>query len=264
MIYITGDTHGDFSHFAPGAFPAAGSMTKDDYVIIAGDFGGVWNRSDRQKRALDELEALPFTTLFLDGNHENYDLLAEYPVSDWHGGRVQRIRESVIHLMRGEIYELDGRSFFVMGGASCHDICYGVLREGDKNYDKLLELVKQRRVFMRVEHVSWWEEELPSEEELGRGWENLVAHQKKVDYVLTHCAPTNLQTAIQKHLEDYSHPKNTLTDFLQRVYTTCSFAHWYCGHYHIEARIGTKFDVLYESIIPINTSASPAETGSGI
>ena len=43
MIYITGDTHSDFSRFDIDRFHIQNKMTKNDYVIICGDFGGVWN-----------------------------------------------------------------------------------------------------------------------------------------------------------------------------------------------------------------------------
>lgn len=45
MIYITGDTHGDFLRFSMNAFPEQAEMTKEDIVIICGDFGGVWDYS---------------------------------------------------------------------------------------------------------------------------------------------------------------------------------------------------------------------------
>ena len=40
-IFITGDTHGDFARFKKGNFPEQAELTKEDYVIICGDFGGV-------------------------------------------------------------------------------------------------------------------------------------------------------------------------------------------------------------------------------
>lgn len=42
MIYITGDTHSDFTRFTEEQFPIQTEMKKDDYIIICGDFGGVW------------------------------------------------------------------------------------------------------------------------------------------------------------------------------------------------------------------------------
>ena len=93
---------------------------KDDYVIICGDFGVVWNKDEESKMEtiiLDWLECKSFTTLFVSGNHENFDRLMDYPVEEWHGGKIQRIRPSVIHLMRGQVYELEGKKIFTFGGA---------------------------------------------------------------------------------------------------------------------------------------------------
>ena len=105
MIYITGDTHSDFSRFTEEKFPIQSEMTKDDYIIICGDFGGVWTfeeESSKEKEALDWLNNKNFTTLFVDGNHENYTRLYNYPIEEWKGGKVHKIRDSVLHLMRGE------------------------------------------------------------------------------------------------------------------------------------------------------------------
>ena len=78
MIFITGDTHGDLRRFSTDAFYEQREMTKDDYAIILGDFGMVWDykgESKYEKNWLDWLESKSFTTLFIDGNHENHDRL---------------------------------------------------------------------------------------------------------------------------------------------------------------------------------------------
>ena len=85
-IFITGDTHGDFTRFKKDIFYERAELTKEDCVIITGDFGGIWDGSANERYWLDWLEKKPFTTLFVSGNHENYDLLAEYPVEEWCGG----------------------------------------------------------------------------------------------------------------------------------------------------------------------------------
>ena len=38
MIYVTGDTHGNFERFRPEYFPEQAKLTKNDIVIIAGDY----------------------------------------------------------------------------------------------------------------------------------------------------------------------------------------------------------------------------------
>ena len=119
MIYITGDTHSNFSKFEESNFPLQKEMTKDDYVIICGDFGGVWTfeeESKREKEILDWLNERNFTTLFVDGNHENFTrLYNDYPVEKWHGGKIHKIRDSIFHLMRGEIFNIENTRFFMVG-----------------------------------------------------------------------------------------------------------------------------------------------------
>lgn len=139
MIYITGDCHRNFERFNSSIFLEQEEMTKDDYVIICGDFGGVWSKDTESKEEtmiLDWLDCKPFTTLFVDGNHENFDRLFDYPQEEWHGEKIHRIRSSVIHLMRGQIFVLDGKKIFTFGGASSHDIAGGILEPDDPNFRK--------------------------------------------------------------------------------------------------------------------------------
>ena len=139
MIYITGDCHGDFKRFNTRNFPEQKEMTKKDFMIVCGDFGGVWNKKEESKqeiKTLDWLEEKPFTTLFVDGNHENFDRLKEYPEERWNGGKVHRIRPSVFHLMRGQVFQLNEKKIFVFGGASSHDIDGGILETEDGRKQK--------------------------------------------------------------------------------------------------------------------------------
>ena len=88
MIYITGDTHipVDIQKLATKRFPEQKEMTKNDYVIICGDFGGVWDDSNEEKYWIKWLKNKNFTTLFIDGNHENFDMLYSLPIVDFCGG----------------------------------------------------------------------------------------------------------------------------------------------------------------------------------
>ena len=65
-IYVTGDTHGadKFSPFGVDgfvnrlnmeSFPEQKFMTKDDYVVILGDFGGVWDYRGESKKEKHDL-----------------------------------------------------------------------------------------------------------------------------------------------------------------------------------------------------------------
>lgn len=137
------------------------------------------------------LENRPFTTLFVDGNHENYDRLNAYPVEEWYGGHVHKIRPSVIHLMRGEVFNLCGRTFFTFGGTSSHDIRGGILEPAASDYkEKLNEACKGITPF-RINYVSWWKEELASDEEKTNGFKNLEKHDYDVDFIISHCCSTS-------------------------------------------------------------------------
>ena len=172
-------------------------------------------------------------------------------MEEWHGGTVQFIRRHVLHLMRGQVYEIDGQSFFTMGGAASHDIYNGVLDMDDPEFMEKYRQLRNARKFFRINHLSWWEQELPTDSEISAANNTLAAHGKKVDYVITHCAPTKLQKKIQARIGDHTHPQNALTDFLQQVYDEGRFKHWYCGHYHEPMSVEANFHVLYEAILPL-------------
>ena len=250
MIYITGDTHGRLERFSFDDAFRASLKGEENYVIICGDFGAVWTQNKWQTAILDYLSALPFTILFADGNHENFDLLATYPVTPWHGGKVHYIRDNIIHLMRGQIYEIENKSIFVMGGAACHDIQNGILDPAQPDYEARYAELRKANAFFRVKGISWWEQELPSNEELDNAWANICAAGKKLDIIISHCAPTKIQNYIIKRLGNNTYTQNRLTDFLQRVYDNCQFQSWYCGHYHREMTVD-KVQVLYRSIVSL-------------
>lgn len=246
MIYITGDTHCDFSRFETEEFPIQEELTKEDYVIICGDFGGVWTfeeESQREKQMLDWLNNKKFTTLFVDGNHENYTRLYNYPVEEWHGGKVHKIRDSVLHLMRGEIFNIDNKRIFTFGGASSHDIQDGILNLDEE--EKIYEY-RKRGAYFRIRDFSWWDLELPTNEEMKNGIKNLEKVNYKVDYIITHCCPTNIALLLNR-----AYKKDSLTDYLQTISEKCEFDKWYFGHYHENKNINEKFTVLYEDIVPI-------------
>lgn len=254
-IYVTGDIHGDPKRLSTKIFTEQKELTKDDYVIILGDFGLVWNKDgeDRsEKHWLDWLEDKKFTTLFIDGNHENHNRLAEYPVEMWNGGQVHKIRPSVIHLMRGEIFELQGHTFFTFGGASSHDIKDGILEEGDP---RIKRWKKDYYKEYRIRNVEWWEAELPSEEEMQHGLENLEKHNNKVDFILTHCGATSTAREIGELL-DKSYKPDILTKYLEQIKEKVDYKKWYMGHYHICHLVNEKETVLFEEIEELPTEST--------
>ena len=246
MVFVTGDLHGNFERFKPKYFPEQARMTKQDIMICAGDFGGVWFGDSRDDETLDWLERLPFTLAFVCGNHENYDALERYPVAEWHGGKVHRVRPHVLHLMRGQIFELDGYRFFTMGGAKSHDIEDGILEPDAPDFEQRLTMLQRKpRARYRVNHISWWAQELPSDEEYAGARRNLNAVGWQVDYIITHCCPSSIQDTFSGGLFQ----RDALTDFLDEVRERCRFQYWFFGHYHENMVVEKEFVMLYNQII---------------
>ena len=229
------------------SFPEQKEMTKDDYVIILGDFG-IWDDSKREKYNLDWLEDRPFTTLFVSGNHENYDILDNLPIEEWHGGKVNFIRPSVIHLTRGQVFNIEDKKFFTFGGASSHDISAGILELDDPLFKEKKRLLdKDPFALYRINHVSWWERELPTDEEMDNGYENLKRENNKVDYIITHSPPASVIALLGQGLYE----QDKLTQYLENIRVHTEYKRWFMGHMHINRAVNDKDILLYEQIVRI-------------
>lgn len=228
MLYVTGDTHGDWKNrLNENAFPEQKEMTKNDYVLICGDFG-LWHDTETERKNLKWLEEQPFTTLWVDGNHENFDRLYDMPTQLWHGGKIHKISDSVYHLIRGQVFDINNKKFFTFGGASSHDIRDGILEKDDPRIE---EWQKDGFKMFRVNHISWWEQELPSEEEMIEGLANLEENNNKVDYIITHSPYTSLLKQMDSGSGFYK--SDILTDYLQQIKQTVDYKQWIFGHMHV-------------------------------
>ena len=97
MIYVTGDLHGAWYD------PRFNLLKQDDYAIICGDFGLIWDGTLAEQIELTTFSQLTGNILFVDGNHENFDRLYgdEFEIVDFHGGKAHKSCENIYHLMRG-------------------------------------------------------------------------------------------------------------------------------------------------------------------
>lgn len=251
MLFVTGDTHADFHRFNRKRFPIQKQLTRNDIVIICGDFGGVWADTDEERYWLDWLSKKRFTICFVDGNHESFDRLNnEFDVVDFHGGKAHKIRDNVYHLMRGHIFDFEGKKFFAFGGASSHDIQDGILDrndfESDKDFKKTIKAYWFWHKMFRINHVSWWKEELPSQEEMDFGLKTLEEHGYEVDYVITHSLPQEINSLL-----GFRDPDTITLYFNGLLRNGLKFKQWFAGHLHINERVLGKFNILYGDIVRI-------------
>ena len=224
MIYITGDTHGEVARFKENNM-ADTNWTEEDVLIVCGDFGFVFTGKAGESVNLDFLETKPYTICFCDGNHENFPLLYSFPEETWHGGRVHRLRKNVLHLMRGEIYEIQGKTIFAMGGA------YSIDRE------------------YRILGRSFWKEELPTWDECDRALENLEKRGMRVDLVVTHTAPAAVLHAMGKFPDAH---EADFQAFLRKLYLNLDFDHWYFGHWHEDEAVNDLFTAVFCHVHTVN------------
>lgn len=251
MIYITGDTHGDFKRFSKKSLIKDGlEFNEDDYIIVCGDFGMCWAEDSRFDYDCRFFAEKPYTILWVQGNHENYDMIASFKLEEWNGGKVRHIvRDKVILLERGQVFDIDGYKFFTFGGAASHDIQGGVFDRKDPDFKQKVQLAKLKGLPYRILGESWWPEELPSYEEMEEGVRNLEKVGYKVDFVITHCASTTIQNIITKWPTTYT--TDRLTDYFDMLEKKLSYKRWYFGHYHDDMKIGDRHMLLYYGIVKV-------------
>jgi hypothetical protein len=212
-------------------FPEGRELTKDDYVIIVGDFGLVWNIegfiSKEEIYWTKWLTDKPWTTLFIDGNHENFDRLDKLESTNMFNADVGIVNDSIFHLRRGRVYQIGDIKTFVMGGAMSID--------------------KESRSICS----SWWPQEIPSWAEFDFGLTNLEKHGHEVDLILTHTMPLSIISQMFGDCYDRTKAFDPTCKYLDAVRERTNFQRWFCGHFHDDI-ILDRFTLIYESIIGIS------------
>jgi len=212
--FVTGDIHQthDINKLTNRNFPEQKYLTKEDVVIIAGDFGMLWNYTMTKEEHywLKWMDDRNFTTVFCDGNHENFDLLDNLQSYNKFGADVGYVGHSIFHLRRGNVYRINGKRILAIGGAHSHDRAY------------------------RTWGKTMWKQEVISQEDIDKCFLNLAKYNNKVDYVVSHCAPvTFARQAITKELMSHWMPDGS-EEMLEQLLGHFEFKRWHFGHYHNE------------------------------
>lgn len=159
----------------------------------------------------------------------NFPEIYSYPIEKWNGGLVHTIRKNIRHLMRGEIYTFGSKTFFTFGGG------YSI----DKEFRLRHEELYKRKV--------WWKEEFPTQEEINHAFSNLESHNWKVNYIITHSAPTNVLPLVSEFfISSAKADVDIVNSTLETIRQKTVFDHWFFGHYHGNKEIDDKFTILYE------------------
>ncbi|MBQ6419620.1 MAG: metallophosphoesterase [Clostridia bacterium] len=222
MIYFTGDMHGDKERIKD---PVLRRLTAQDTLIVCGDFGFVWDASRKEEKFLHKLEKKPFTICFVDGTHENFSLLNDSPVVDFHGGRAHKIADNIYHLMRGEIFEIEGKRIFALGGGETPELRF-------QEDDELDELDRP---------------EIPTKEEMLMGVGNMERVHYQVDYIVTHEPPASIRDFML--LSQNTSSRSALGAYLDELAAQAEFDRWYFGSLHMDKFISHSFVCVFQKII---------------
>lgn len=226
MIYITGDTHGDFDRIY--AFCEEYSTARGDIMIILGDAGINYYLNKRDEALKKSLAELPITLFCIHGNHEErpYEI-PSYEELQWHGGTVlfEPAYPNLIFAQDGEIYDFDGRSVLVIGGA------YSV--------DKYYRLANNLR---------WFENEQPDEATKVYVENQLEKANWRVDTVLSHTCPRKFEpTWAFLPFVDQSQVDKSTEDWLDTIEERLTYEHWYFGHFHVDEHYG-KATMMFKDV----------------
>lgn len=229
ILKITGDTHGERQRLLD-YIEQYKKNPSFDKLLICGDFGYIFHGDKSEQNFLDKVEnESDFDILFLDGNHENFDEIYKYPIENWNGGKVHKIRENIYHLMRGEIYTINEKKLFVFGGG------YSI----DKDW--------------RVQHYHWtgnkcwWVQEFPNQQEIDNAFNNLEKNNWNIDYIFSHSAPTNVLPMVQEFFISSAKANiDIVNSTLEEIRQKTKFNHWYFAHYHGNKTFD-NFSLLYET-----------------
>lgn len=229
MIYLTGDIHG--GKRLPDRLKDCNYLTEKDILIVLGDFGLIFapEQTEEEDYWLRWLANKPWKTLFLDGNHENHVRLNEYPeVICYESAAREIIENKIYYLERGNVYTIEDKKIFIMGGATSIDS------------------------YLRTMYVDWWPEENISSADMTNAYFNLEHYNFKVDYVLTHAAPEDIAEIVLKNglnvTNIYDDPN---AKALSVILSDIKFKKWYFGHYHIDYKVNNLFQCLYTSIVKL-------------
>lgn len=224
MIYFTGDMHGDISRFKDKRLS---KLRKGDCLIVCGDFGFIWDGSRREKRVLKRIGRKRYNVLFVEGAHENFSLLNEYPISEWNGGEVRVISGRLMQLCRGSVFDIDGKKVFAFGG--------GLSPESELGFDDL-----SKNAFS--------EESLPEAIDIKRAIENLDAADRSVDYIVSYEPPSVLEDFVHDAETD-TLLKTHLNAFFDEVVKYVDFGKWIFGKCHKNKTVSKKYSAVYTAVI---------------
>lgn len=99
----------------------------------------------------------------------------------------------------------------------------------------------------RIKGQSWWAQELPTDQEMQHGLNNLALHNNKVDFLLSHSPSASDVVLIGKR----PYKQDILTEYLEKIKQENEIGVHLFGHMHDNLRLNERDILLYEQITRI-------------
>lgn len=226
MIYITGDMHADESRLSKSRLHM---MKKGDTLIVCGDFGFVWDNSAKEQAFRKKIEKRDYTICFVDGTHENFSLLNSFPVVEWNGGLAHKIQSNIYHLMRGQMYTIEGKKVFTMGGGESSD------------FDLL-----------GIEKTDNDRAAVPTDREMLDGVNRMEQNGFTCDYIITHEPPAKIKEFLMLRENTPLHI-TALSAYFDELQSQCDYKCWFFGSMHTDKFISDSQRAVFKIIINAKT-----------
>lgn len=224
MIYLTGDVHYPIDKEKLFLASEVGLISSKDVLLVTGDFGVVWESLGHTLDMLDEIKTLPYTILWIDGNHEHFPLIESFPVVSRYDNICHKLADNCYHLCRGNIYTIEGHSFLALGGAMSTDR------------------------YTRTKGIDWFPEEELDGDVVGKVLNKLYTDMR-VDYVVSHDCPAHILEQIYRGKEIL---KSRTSDILSIIDAQIDCTKWFFGHHHINKSFcNDKYYCLYNTIVDL-------------
>lgn len=217
MIYLSADWH--LTKEDTSSIEMLETLKENDVMIVLGDLADDWSKEEDQFWFINSIEKYKVQFLFIDGNHEDFKKINTFPVQYWNDIKVHQLGRNVFHILRGQAFLLEDKSFWVMGGG----------------FSGLSYIERHKE--------TWQKEEKPTKLEYKQGLEALEKYNGNIDYILTHTPPL---TVIKEYM--LSNEWDEINSFMDEIVAKTDFKKWYFGHFHDNRVLDDRYEIIYKKM----------------
>lgn len=235
-LFVTGDTHHDIDikKLTTKRFPFQKELTKNDVLVILGDWGAIWYGDKRDNYMLKWWEQKPWTTFVVLGNHCNYNAIEKLPLDTAFGGPVRKVSDSVFIAETGIIYTICDKKCLVLNGADSHDM------------------------WCRKENVNWWAQERITQDDANKAVISLAQVNDEIDYFFTH-AGGGIASAMCGFTPE---PSDRWIDFVMNHLPAEGEWKHFCGHLHRDMCVTDRTKIVYQDVILLHDTICDIDDGA--